>query len=284
MTGFGEGCGESDAAIQVTFHHAADIRRSHNRLNNPFITAKERAIAARIAAAAGGAPRDGLDIGCGEGSNLSYLREAMPGTRWAGIDFSSAKVGFAREIHGDGFALACANALALPFADCSFDLVVCRDLLHHVNWNRAGVLAEAARVTRPGGTVVVIESHGRRLLGRLFQWLVPAERGGRDSVPEALLRLAAEVGVGRLEWLEASFLTRALAFFIGWPRRSWARTAATLLYRAAEVWERAVARLRRQDGWTYMMVVVQPDRAASASGGTGGEHVAGDGQGHLRLA
>ena len=48
------------------------------------------------------------------------------------------------------------EAQALPFADASFDLVTCQTVLIHVADPRA-VIAEMARVTRPGGLVLASE-------------------------------------------------------------------------------------------------------------------------------
>lgn len=62
-----------------------------------------------------------------------------------------------------------ADATRLPFADCEFDTVVSFLMLHHtLYWREA--LAEAARVTRPGGLLVgydLTDSTPARLLHRL---------------------------------------------------------------------------------------------------------------------
>ena len=48
------------------------------------------------------------------------------------------------------------SAAELPFLDASFDLVACRAALHHVP-DPDGVVAEMARVCRPGGRVVAAD-------------------------------------------------------------------------------------------------------------------------------
>jgi len=48
------------------------------------------------------------------------------------------------------------SAAELPFLDASFDLVACRAALHHVPDPRV-VVAEMARVCRPGGRVVAVD-------------------------------------------------------------------------------------------------------------------------------
>lgn len=50
------------------------------------------------------------------------------------------------------------DARSLPFADDSFDSIVGRRFLHHVpEAGRRAILKEAARVLKPGGTIVVLE-------------------------------------------------------------------------------------------------------------------------------
>jgi demethylmenaquinone methyltransferase/2-methoxy-6-polyprenyl-1,4-benzoquinol methylase len=62
------------------------------------------------------------------------------------------------------------DTLALPFADNSFDAVVSGFLIRNVV-DRVGALAEQARVTKPGGRVVCLETTPPQnsLLGPLFQ-------------------------------------------------------------------------------------------------------------------
>ena len=90
-----------------------------------------------------------LDIGCGAGFLTNAL--ARDGHEVTGLDASPASlaVGGAhdetrsvRYVEGD--------ALALPFADGSFDVVCAMDFLEHVE-DPARVVAEAARVVAPGG-------------------------------------------------------------------------------------------------------------------------------------
>jgi ArsR family transcriptional regulator len=55
-----------------------------------------------------------------------------------------------------------ADMYRLPLADASFDLAVIQMVLHYAE-DPPGVLAEAARVLRPGGRLIVIDlaEHGR---------------------------------------------------------------------------------------------------------------------------
>lgn len=93
-----------------------------------------------------------LDIGCGGG--LLAEEFARLGCAVIGVDPSEKSLAVART-HAAGHGLTiryqCATGEALPFADKSFDIAYCCDVLEHVN-NLRQVIAETARVLRPGGT------------------------------------------------------------------------------------------------------------------------------------
>jgi 2-polyprenyl-6-hydroxyphenyl methylase/3-demethylubiquinone-9 3-methyltransferase len=93
-----------------------------------------------------------LDIGCGGG--LLAEEFARLGYAVVGVDPSEESLAAARtHAAGQGLAIEyhCARGEALPFADDSFDLVYCCDVLEHVT-DLQQVIAETARVLRPGGT------------------------------------------------------------------------------------------------------------------------------------
>ncbi len=93
-----------------------------------------------------------LDIGCGGG--LLAEEFARLGCSVVGVDPSAQSLAAARtHAASQGLAIGyqCARGEALPFADESFDVVYCCDVLEHVN-DVPQVIAETARVLRPGGT------------------------------------------------------------------------------------------------------------------------------------
>lgn len=89
-----------------------------------------------------------LDIGCGTG--LVTERLARPGLRVLGAD---AAPGMARIAAGRVGAVVLADVRRLPLPDACVDAVSAVWLLHLVQDARA-VVAEAARVLRPGGVFV----------------------------------------------------------------------------------------------------------------------------------
>ena len=129
-----------------------------------------------------------LEIGCGIGLLTQRLRPLLTDV-W-GIDPSIASLGQAAS--RDGRMIA-ADGLRSPFADESFDMVIAVCVLHHVPVDqRAAFLAEAARITRRGGLVLLCEHNPWNPLTRLVVGRCELDR---DAVllaqPEARRRLTA---------------------------------------------------------------------------------------------
>lgn len=95
-----------------------------------------------------------LDAGCGEGETLARLGDALP-PRTVAVDLSPEAVEFtARRL--PRVEVSRASVLDLPFADAGFDLVVCLEVLEHIESPDAA-LAELARVS--GEHLVVSVPH-----------------------------------------------------------------------------------------------------------------------------
>ena len=104
-----------------------------------------------------------LDVGCGTGEIIVRLAEKYPRASFTGIDLEEAHLARAAEAcaaFGERVHLQTGDALALPFADASFDLVICRHLLQAVP-DAARVIGEILRVLRPGGRMhLIAEDYG----------------------------------------------------------------------------------------------------------------------------
>jgi SAM-dependent methyltransferase len=99
----------------------------------------------------------GLDLGSDNGVVSLLLRER--GGSWASGDLTEEAVGSIRSLVGDDVHLVRGDHL--PFPDASFDRVAVVDMLEHVPVEGA-FAAELARVTRPGGLLVVNTPHLKR--------------------------------------------------------------------------------------------------------------------------
>jgi 2-polyprenyl-6-hydroxyphenyl methylase/3-demethylubiquinone-9 3-methyltransferase len=110
--------------------------------------------------------RSALDVGCGGG--LLAEEFARLGLRVTGIDPSRPSVLTAgKHAAENGLAIRYLAGLgeSLPFSDCSYDIVICCDVLEHVD-DPARVIAEIARVLKDGG-LFLYDTINRTLRSRI---------------------------------------------------------------------------------------------------------------------
>jgi 2-polyprenyl-6-hydroxyphenyl methylase/3-demethylubiquinone-9 3-methyltransferase len=109
-----------------------------------------------------------VDLACGGG--LMAPHAARLGYRHVGVDLGAQGLRVARE---HGVLAVRGSVLAVPLADGCADVVVAGEILEHVE-DHVGVLAECARLLRPGGTLV-IDALADTRIGR-FLMVTVAER------------------------------------------------------------------------------------------------------------
>jgi ubiquinone/menaquinone biosynthesis C-methylase UbiE len=98
-----------------------------------------------------------LDVGAGKGRAAKPLLAA--GARVVLLDRDGARLAdAAADLRGPA-SFVRGDARSLPFAAGVFDAVVLRGLVHHLQ-DPAHALREAARVARPGGTVLLVDKVG----------------------------------------------------------------------------------------------------------------------------
>ncbi len=89
-----------------------------------------------------------LDLGCGIGTSVDYFRAQDPEVQWTGLDLADSRE-VAQRTRTDA-RFASFDGVTVPFADESFDLVYCKQVLEHVR-HPAALLTETRRVLRAGG-------------------------------------------------------------------------------------------------------------------------------------
>ncbi len=102
-----------------------------------------------------------IDVACGTGRFLRQVRLAYPAMTLKGVDLSRPYLDeAARQLRGLRAAeLIEAPAEKMPLADASVDIITCIFLYHELPPDvRRQVTAEIARVLRPGGLFVFIDS------------------------------------------------------------------------------------------------------------------------------
>lgn len=103
-----------------------------------------------------------LDIGCGPGTITTDLAQLVPQGRVTGVDAIEDVLEHARShaaargVTGN-LVFEAVDANALPYADGTFDVVFCHQVLQHVK-DPVGILKEMRRVAKPGGVVAAREA------------------------------------------------------------------------------------------------------------------------------
>jgi 2-polyprenyl-6-hydroxyphenyl methylase/3-demethylubiquinone-9 3-methyltransferase len=113
-----------------------------------------------------------VDVGCGAGLLAPHV--ATKGYHHVGVDVSYSALAIAR---AHGVHCVRGDALALPLADRSADTVSAGEILEHVV-DLDGAVAEACRVLRPGGTLVVDTIAATRLARLLAITIAERVPGG----------------------------------------------------------------------------------------------------------
>lgn len=144
-----------------------------------------------------------LDLGCGEGRHVHGLH-VLGGINVVGLDRDGPSLLKARE----GLAMLPAatattgfvegDAYRTPYADATFDAVICSEVLEHLEDYHAA-LAEIARVLKPGGVFVATVP---RAWPERICWALASGPGGYGDQPGGHVRifdereLAADIAKG----------------------------------------------------------------------------------------
>jgi SAM-dependent methyltransferase len=131
-----------------------------------------------------------LDMGCGRGAILVMVAKIVPRARAVGLDLwrSEDQSGNSpeatwRNLDMEGVRDRCelqtADMRAMPFPDSAFDLVVSSLAIHNIKGHkgRAQAIAEAVRVLKPGGRLLIADLRWTKTYARLLR-----EHGMEDVV------------------------------------------------------------------------------------------------------
>jgi demethylmenaquinone methyltransferase / 2-methoxy-6-polyprenyl-1,4-benzoquinol methylase len=160
-----------------------------------------------------------LDVGAGTGVSTEEL--ARSGAFVVGADLSTGMLRAGRRVRPEVPLLA-GDALRLPFADGTFDAVTISFALRNVVDTEAA-LVELARVTRPGGRLVVCEfSHPvngplRTVYLQYLMRSLPAVARAVASNPEAYVYLAESIRA----WPDQAELAARIGAAGPWNRVAW---------------------------------------------------------------
>lgn len=161
----------------------ADAQRIWDRAARGYARQEQlerRAVARAVELAAPARGDEVLDLATGTGLVLRELAaRSTPPATVVGLDRSSGMLAEIGRLP-TGWRTVQGDAVALPFADGSFDVAIASYLLHLLDPpTRRAVLAELHRVVRPGGRLVVVTVWSAR-------WTARAGLAGLAAASEAI--------------------------------------------------------------------------------------------------
>lgn len=160
-----------------------------------------------------------LNVSCGTGLLEEAVQPLRPGVEIVGVDISMAMLEQARRklAGAQRTLLVNAAAEALPFAEASFDTVVCANSFHYYRQPER-VLQEFHRVLRAGGCLVVVDwcddYLACKICDRLLRLVDPAHYRayGMEEFQRLLTTANFDVELGqrfKIDWLWGLMTYRA---------------------------------------------------------------------------
>lgn len=111
-----------------------------------------------------------LDVGCGDALLIFMLNFSTNRFEYYGIDISTLDIAFAKKLKkalkADNVTLFVGNVEKLPFQDSSFDIIICSEVLEHLEHPEI-CLREIKRVLKNKGTALISTPNGGNLVTRL---------------------------------------------------------------------------------------------------------------------
>jgi SAM-dependent methyltransferase len=199
-----------------------------------------------------------LDVGCGEGATLYHLG----GPRGAvGVDLFPKKIAFARK-NLPQCQFVAASAYELPFERGTFDHILVRDVIHHLEQPER-FIDECARVLAPGGRIDVLEPCRYNPLIVLHALANRAERGELRSTPRFLRSLLERRFSVRLLERSQPIPLHRLIFHPQLGRPDWAEVP--WVRQVVSALERGARHVVPRAAWAYLHVRAQAEGSPLAA-------------------
>jgi SAM-dependent methyltransferase len=137
-----------------------------------------------------------LEIGCGSGATLGWLRQSRGAAHTVGVEIAEAAANDARANVDEVYCLDFERA-ELPAPNNDFDVILCLDVLEHMVNPWGAVDRLVSRYLKPGGVLIVSLPNVRH-----YSVVLPLLFGGRWDYEDA----------GLLDRTHLRFFTRRTAF------------------------------------------------------------------------
>jgi len=236
---------------EIKYFIKADEPRFRWLTTNSYIKLKESELLSNISAHSQGKV---LEIGCGEGAN--FLNLDSNHDFGVGIDLFYDKIRFAAD-NNKKIKFLCADAIKLPFTDDSFDLVFCRDVLHHME-TKEEAIKEMFRVCKKGKKIVLLEANGRNVFWKLFATLIKAEEKVKKNkielyngiITKGFSDKCSNVEIGLVHSCTFSKLLAHYKF--GWQALGESKIAKKIM----ENLEKLSKKYSNKNNWAYIFCVI----------------------------
>ncbi|BCV21648.1 class I SAM-dependent methyltransferase [Moorella sp. Hama-1] len=166
-------------------------------LATPEERAKLEAIIKGLNLAPGGTV---LDVGCGTGILIPYLLAAVgPAGRVVALDIAESML---KQAQSKGFPanveFICADVIGIPFPAATFEEVICNSAFPHFP-QKLEALKEMARVTKPGGRVIICHTAARETINHLHCSIGGVVAGDQIPSNTEMVTLLAAAGLVNIE-------------------------------------------------------------------------------------
>ncbi len=111
---------------------------------------------------------DLLDAGCGTAPMLSLLCKQFPEAKFTGIDLTTKMIEVAKAKNLPNATFVCGDCENLPFAENSFDVIICSQSFHHYP-NPLNFFKSVQKCLRPGGRLILRDMN---MENSLLHWFV----------------------------------------------------------------------------------------------------------------
>lgn len=156
-----------------------------------------------------------LEVGCGQGTDTVLISRYTHQIVAIDVSLPALKVATTlsrMKTESGKTSFIVSDAQYLPLRDDLFDVVFCKDLLHHVS-DPTSALSEMKRVAKEGGKVIAIEANACNpqmiLIGLIY---LSVDKGVFKNTKTRLIATFKTAGLSDVDAEETEFLPRHLLF------------------------------------------------------------------------
>lgn len=133
-----------------------------------------------------------MELGCGAGFSLAYIKSANRDVQCAGCDADETMLSFASATHGSDVQWTLNSDDAIPLPDNSFEFIYSEGSLHHF-LKPERMFAEMKRVLKPGGDLLVMDINPDSLFSVAYKTFIKMKSAiGLSNPGERALVLSME--------------------------------------------------------------------------------------------